>query len=194
MSERISTWKLEEEGSSGRHLTGKRHSRRIQPRSLLSLLLSARRPFSPRPSRPPRKGCALFPSTRSASVSARRPLARTIRRSRNKIFTENSNVAISSANYKNRLSVASRTARTVRRCLASRKKLRDSQKRQIAISRLLRKTMKNNARDSWNYIHRYDSVISTRTMDTEGGYVLAGTRARGRREKKAGEEKERTNR
>lgn len=54
--------------------------------------------------------------------------------------------------------------------------------------------MKNNARDSWNYIHRYDSVISTRTMDTEGGYVLAGTRARGRREKKAGEEKERTNR
>lgn len=73
MSERISTWKLEEEGSSGRHLTGKRHSRRIQPRSLLSLLLSARRPFSPRPSRPPRKGCALFPSTRSASVSQEGP-------------------------------------------------------------------------------------------------------------------------
>lgn len=34
-----------------------RHSRRIQPRSLLSLLLSVRRPLSPRPP-PPRKGCA----------------------------------------------------------------------------------------------------------------------------------------
>lgn len=105
---------------------------------------------------------------------ARRPLARTIRQSRNKIFMGNSNVAISNADYENRLSVASRRQETVRRCLASRKELRDSQKRQIAISRLLRKTMKNNARDSWNYIHRYDSVISTRTMDTEGGYVLAG--------------------
>lgn len=39
---------------------------------------------------------------------ARRPLARTIRRSRNKIFMENSNVALSNANCKNRLSVASR--------------------------------------------------------------------------------------
>lgn len=59
MSERISTWKLEGEGSSGRHLTGKRHSRRIQPRSLLSLLLSVHQPLSPRPPRP-RKGWALF--------------------------------------------------------------------------------------------------------------------------------------
>lgn len=32
-----SKWKLEGEGSSGRHLTGKRHSHRIQPRSFLSL-------------------------------------------------------------------------------------------------------------------------------------------------------------
>jgi len=41
-----------------------RHSRRIQPRSLLSLLLSVRRPLSPRPPLP-RKGCTSFPSTRS---------------------------------------------------------------------------------------------------------------------------------
>lgn len=47
MSEQISTWKLKGEASSGRHLTGKRHSRRIQPRSFLSLLryLSAHSPL-----------------------------------------------------------------------------------------------------------------------------------------------------
>lgn len=108
MSERISTWKLEGEGSSGRHLTGKRHSRRIQPRSLLSLLLSASRPLSPRPRpRPPRKGCALFPSTRSASVSQKRPFARTPSRTREvtslwKIPTFLCDVAtLPNANYKN---------------------------------------------------------------------------------------------
>lgn len=36
-----SKWKLVGEGSSGRHLTGKRHSHRIQPRSFLSLPLLA---------------------------------------------------------------------------------------------------------------------------------------------------------
>lgn len=34
-------WKLVGEGSSGRHLTGKRHSHRIQPRSFFSLPLLA---------------------------------------------------------------------------------------------------------------------------------------------------------
>lgn len=53
MNERVDLeWKLEGEGSSGRHLTGKRHSRRIQPRSLLSLLLFPSSPPPPTSSLP----------------------------------------------------------------------------------------------------------------------------------------------
>lgn len=59
-----SKWKLEGEGSSGRHLTGKRHSHRIQPRSFLSLPPVSFASFAnllPPPPPPSMKGCLLVP-------------------------------------------------------------------------------------------------------------------------------------
>ena len=59
-----SKWKLEGEGSSGRHLTGKRHSHRIQPRSFLSLPPVCFASFAnllPPPPPPSMKGCLFRP-------------------------------------------------------------------------------------------------------------------------------------
>lgn len=123
------------------------------------------------PSRPPRKGCcALFPSTRSVRACRNEALrARTMVRvqvkSLWKILTFLLDVAISNANYKNRPLIRLRRRQEPRAdvCLGGRDYAicKSDRLRQIAFITENGEKM-HDIREIIG-VHRYDSVISTRT-------------------------------